>query len=269
MKQKKYERFRNSLYIGNVLCRNSPFLPLSTPLPGRNSSFLQLMPPSRPGQQCRKLSMLNRILTSACSCFSYPMFVIDLKKPGELYTCSRQICILSSEDGSILAPPPPSGATLLVQPKTTKIRKMRVGKWTILTLFSVILVVAVSTLLAFHDEFAGYPTKSRSKISLDGAPRSRALVTTENDCDEIPMENIKSTWEWARGKRLTVAATGIMVYQNGNKLLEEYEPSNVCPIFCVIPPIRWIWNLFHQFGGSPTKRFSLFSGTKGWQRSCW
>lgn len=142
--------------------------------------------------------------------------------------------------------------------------KAQVPSAPVLTLFSSLFVAVVCILLAFRDEWAEYPIGDSRSFSAGGEPRNRVLINNnEGDCDEIPMENIESTWEYASGKRLTVAATGMMVYQNGNKLFEEYEPANVCPIFCVIPAFRWLWNLFNQFGGSPTKRFSLFSGTKG------
>lgn len=94
------------------------------------------------------------------------------------------------------------------------------------------------------------------------ANRSKApgrLLLGDQVCTEIPMTNVERTWEWAT--QSTVLATGMMVYQNGKNLFEAYEPNNVCRL-CWFPPIRWLMNFFIDSGGSPTKKFSLYSGTK-------
>ena len=55
----------------------------------------------------------------------------------------------------------------------------------------------------------------------------------------------------------------MLVYQNGVKIFEAYEQSNVCGM-CGLGLWRFVYNLFFRptSGGSPTQEFRMYSMTK-------
>ena len=82
-------------------------------------------------------------------------------------------------------------------------------------------------------------------------------------CDEIPMENLVNTWDHVSSLFNVAPATGMLVYQNGVKIFEEYNSRNNCPgILCVLSPIQLALSGQIGAGGSPDARFGMYSATK-------
>lgn len=110
----------------------------------------------------------------------------------------------------------------------------------------------------------GLPTEHRAATS----PR-RAQART---CRAFPGANLDTAWEWARRSILIPPSTGMIAYQNGIKIFEEYDETNICAL-CGIPLVRSLFHFFQRIlslfsgmslraGGAPEQSFKMYSMTK-------
>lgn len=106
-------------------------------------------------------------------------------------------------------------------------------------------------------------TQTNTTIPASSRRTTATTTTTTTPCKPIPMENLENAWNMARTTR--PKATGMMVFQNGETIFEEYDPSNLCSFFCSFSIFRYllvdVLGLF-PYGGSPTRRFEMWSTTK-------
>lgn len=70
--------------------------------------------------------------------------------------------------------------------------------------------------------------------------------TVPTTCTLLPTQNIQNTWDWAQNT--DPPGTGMMVYQNGVKLFEQYNLRNA--------------SLLIPSGGTTKREFSMYSMTK-------